>query len=289
MFSSVPPRIQPIDAIWPEKVKRSLSFCACLSVFALSITNKLRPLICKTPRRAKIAMPYPLRLISVLMSGALFLMGQGNYSYGTAIAIIRTNDAISIAADSRAVNSSGDQLPDSCKILGAGESFFSLHGVGSSAILGSIKAVLIQRGSIFEKARIVRAKLQPMIAAGRAERSTSSGVFLLGADNGQLQLADVEFFGPGMLAPWIQECPGVACPSGIALIAAAAYQTKLGPDARTIDDARSFVLDEIAKGKALEERTGKAAVVGGPLQSLVIQPSGKHEWHDKPEFCKDQP
>jgi hypothetical protein len=218
-----------------------------------------------------------------------------NYSHGTAIAVIRTADAIFIAADSRAVNgTTGERRPDECKIRIAGNYFFSIHGVADADILDATKKILLGRDNLSAKAQKVRDALTPTVAQrmrGQTVDHFSSGVFMFGLECGVLRLAYVKWpvSPPGIASEaTINECPGIDCPTGIAMPAVSPYGDKLASDARALDDVRNFVLGQISKGSALEKRDGKTAVVGAPIQSFTLYRNGQHLWHDEPEVCKGQ-
>jgi hypothetical protein len=235
-------------------------------------------------------MPNPLRLCSVFALGSACLLGQ-SFSHGTAIALVRTDEVIVIAADVRAVDgATGQKRPDECKIRTAGNYFFSVHGVADSDILGIVKTILIAPDSLSTKAQAVRERLAPTVTKRMQTQprdgQVSSGVFMFGAEGGVLRLAYVKFAISGTT---IAECPGVDCrPTGIAMASVSPYGNTLPVDARTLEDVRNFVLGQISKGLVLEERDGNTAAVGAPIQSLILYRNGKHNWHDKPEVCKDQ-
>lgn len=266
-----------------------LPVIAYVRVLAVDFASRVPLGIDKTPRRIAMAMPNPLRLPPILICCTMSMFGQG-YVHGTAIAVIRTDDAVSIAADSRTVDRDGKRMPDSCKILGAGGYFFSLHGTVSDKIISSIRRTLASAsGDLFEKAQAIRSTVLPLIIPGMIADPGSSGIFLLGSEGGQPKLAYIKFdpLAPG--EPVIRYCPGADCLNGIATAQATVYGGVLSTNARNVDDVRNLVWGEIRTGQSEEERTHRISAVGEPLESLVVHRDGKHERPDNPDVCKNEP
>lgn len=262
---------------------------AYIRIFAVNRTRGFAIRANKAPRPAKMMMRCPFWLLLLLYLSGYIVFGHG-YARGTTIAAVRTDDAVSIAADSRVVDGSGKRMPDSCKILGAGGYFFALHGAVSDEIIAVIRRALSNSsGNLFDKARMLQSSLLPLMMHGMAGRSGSSGVILLGVEQGQPELAYLAFDAFNGETT-IRYCPGVDCrASGIGLASATVYGSVLPISTRSIEDVRTFVWTEITMGKSDEERTGRVADVGEPLQSLVLHRDGTHERPDNPDVCKNEP
>lgn len=237
-------------------------------------------------------MSKPFRLYAVF--GCLpALLGQ-DFSHGTAIGIVRTNDLISVAVDSRAVAAAETKKGDVCKIRAAANYFFTIHGVGDEDLVDGIIRVLIGFGDISTKARQLRDRFTTTVVQRMrsAPDLKSSGVFVFGVESKILHLAYVQFLANaevGAASSIIRECPGSDCIGGIITSSVSPYGDVLSR-ARSLDDVRDFVAEQINKGLQFERtHPGKTAWVGPPIQSLILHTDGSHEWRDKPPVCKDQP
>ncbi len=84
---------------------------------------------------------------------------------GPLIGLVRTNEAIVIAADSRAVNGAGQKEPDTCKIHVVGNFFFAIHGIGDKDIVRGVIQSLAGSGDLRSKARHFREAFTDTIVA----------------------------------------------------------------------------------------------------------------------------
>jgi hypothetical protein len=151
------PSRKPFKAVHAQQMKPALPVFAYVSVLIVRGAGCLSRAVWNTPRRAHAMMPNPLWLWPILACVPI-CVGQ-NYSHGTAIAAIRTDENIFIAADSRAVSGSGERRPDICKIRVVGNYIFSIHGVGDQDILASIRTVLLGSGDIPAKILLIRDRI----------------------------------------------------------------------------------------------------------------------------------
>src|SRR5437868_2068313 len=95
-------------------------------------------------------MPNPRWLVGFLMHGTL-VFAQSS-THGTAVALVRTNEELVVAADSRVTNERRERKPDTCKILkSSGKIYFSLIGqanAGDDDFRLLINGLLRSRGEL---------------------------------------------------------------------------------------------------------------------------------------------
>jgi hypothetical protein len=235
-------------------------------------------------------MSNPLRQ-SALVFFALFAIPQ-NLAHGTALVIVRTNEGIVVAADSRATDVNHAILPDVCKIGRSGDQYFSIVGQASWRGVDFFQIIdkeLATPKSLVERLKTIRDGLvhildlalqsDPAVRAVATEQGSVMGVAVYGFDHGTVAIHHTRFAlkDPTHVDPQIHECPGVDCPDG--RVAITAPPGTFDWSIPTITAAREWVQREINK---------KQPDIGGPVQLLRIGPNGESKWIEKPEACKDQ-
>jgi hypothetical protein len=214
----------------------------------------------------------------------------------TSLAVIRTEKEIVIAADSRVTSiASESSLPDMCKVRQTGNAIAAFvglvsctsgRGVSAFDAVGTVDAVLDERGTLAGKAEKIRATLGGQLE--KVLRSVSHAVFdklngfVLGVviagedeEDAVLKLNYVQFiFSGNALVSRISHCPGEGCPHGVVRIVA--------PPGRNLDLrvdsvhwARGYVQSQIDRG---------LPTIGGPLQLVRITGQGL-DWIDQPLVC----
>ncbi|SRR5712691_872718 len=241
-------------------------------------------------------MPNPHWLWTVCAWGLPFVLGQ-DYPHGTAIAVIRTDTEIVIAADSRAKSGTGQRQPDACKICPFGKYFVSAHGIaGTDAILSAASRALDGSDSLARKLSLIRDAIAPLIRkaiqAEAAAREINSGVIVMGFEDNVLQLGYVGFTptlsdGVYVATPEIHICPPECTRDRVGSFF-------VSPDKAIFDDTgdplkavKQFVRKEIAAARS-ERDTKTVSDVGGPIQILRIESNGRSHWIKKPKICKRQ-
>jgi hypothetical protein len=234
-----------------------------------------------------VAMPNPSRLILLFVIPVI--------AYGTSIAIIRTDQEIVIATDSRAIDLGLKSESDVCKIRNAGPLNFTF--VGQSAIEGvDFKSIteraLRSSGTLNERmgnlVKELRPHLQralqtnPQAAALAIKQGSITSIAVYGLYEGRLTLEVIIFpvSSNGHLGvATTASCPGRQCQNGRFPITVpkGTIDTNMEP----IRAVRAFVKSWIDKG---------LPSIGGPIQVLRIDSSGERAWSaGKPSVCEDQP
>ena len=236
-------------------------------------------------------MPNPSRLVLLFVIPVVIHV----IAYGTSIAIIRTDQEIVIATDSRAIDMGLDSESDVCKIRNAGALNFTF--VGQSATTGvdfkSItERVLRSSGTLDEKLENLVKELKPHLeralqtspqaAALAIKQGSITSIAVYGLYEGRLILEVIIFpvSGDGHMGIATRaSCPGTQCPNGRFPITVpkGTIDTNMQP----IRAVRAFVKSWIDKG---------IPSIGGPIQVLRIDRSGNRTWNGgKPSVCEDQP
>jgi len=228
----------------------------------------------------------------------LFAMIIGGGAAGaTSLAVIRTAREIVIAADSRVTDYSSKGIPpDVCKVRQTGNAvaafvglvgFTTGRGVRRFDAMGTVDAVLDERGTLAEKADKIRAILGGQLAkvVGAASQIALArqngfvlGVVIAGEDEDEpvLKLHYVQFVvgRGGALTSSISHCPGEACRQGVVrLVAPPASDLDLRAD--SVHWARNYVQSQIDRD---------VPGIGGPLQLVRITHEGL-SWIDMPLVC----
>jgi len=214
-------------------------------------------------------------------------------AHGTALALVRTDDAIVVAADSRVSDGDGRALPDQCKILGrSGGLYFSL--IGLTTFRGAKLAEVVDRslrspGSVAERVQSIRLALAPMldhalqtdgaVRAFAAGHGSVMGVVVYGQDGEELVVHHVRFAlrDARHVDPQVHVCPGADCRDGRVVITAPVNEKTFDWSLPAATAARQWVQAEIDKGNG---------DIGGPLQLMMIDRSGEVKWVERPKVCK---
>jgi hypothetical protein len=221
------------------------------------------------------------------------LAAPQDMSHGTALAIVRTNEEIVVAADSRVTDENRAVLPDTCKIRRSGGLYFSAFGQVSWRKVDFIQVVdksLSASKSLAERMKTIKDDLVPLLDRAlqsdpstrdiAADQGSIMGVAVYGFDHGILVLYYIRFAlkDSTHVDPQIHECPGVDCPDGRAVVTAP-HAGGFDWSIPSMTGARQWVQAEINK---------RQFDIGGPLQLLRIDRNGKSNWIEKPNACKDQ-
>jgi hypothetical protein len=216
---------------------------------------------------------------------------SGELSRGTSIAIVRDDNEIVIAADSRAVDGRGNKLPDDCKIRQAGKWYFTQNGISS---VGSFSApayieTILARGeheSLDQKTKAIASTLTEalnnVLLIDPSIQGSAMGISVFGDEDGSLKLAFLKFgFSNGSFrALEIHICP-TDCPysdnrAAVFVPSADTRQLDKTTPAETV--VRAFVRMEIGK---------RHFDIGGPIQLLRITRFGKAHWIEEPSVCRN--
>ena len=216
-------------------------------------------------------------------------------SHGTSIAIVRTDDEIVIAADSRVVDGLGRPQPDICKIGSAGNWHFAMFGLGGvkgTSLFPLVKNSLVKAGGINEQLQNVFDIIQPKLIGSdvlseqdvRAfiteNHGTILGIVIFGYEQNTLMLGSVNF----MLS--INQnvtserhiCPG-DCPQIAGVLAPSQDSSRFDWKSPTQTAVRKFVQMEVDKG---------LPSIGPPVQLMRIGRDGHAEWIEQPDVCREQ-
>ncbi|MGA8598521.1 MAG: hypothetical protein WB676_27705 [Bryobacteraceae bacterium] len=236
-------------------------------------------------------MTNPLGLIIDCLIGTIIL--GGSLSLGTSLALIRTDEGIAIATDSRAVDEYGNKRPDACKIIEVGKDlYYSLAGMTQgngfnirTTIERRIKVSDVRRGTLSVKealTHVFATRLNdPQVVDFDKQNRSIVTVLLFGMDGTVPTVGFVKLsLRSGLLSTETHVCPS-DCIDG-----RKAYSTTPSMDfdllsrtAPPLDAVRRFVRMEISKD---------IPDIGGPIQILTISRDGQRTWIAKPAICKDQ-
>jgi hypothetical protein len=225
------------------------------------------------------------------------LMIAAGAAAATSLAVIRTDKEIVIAADSRVTKlSSEDSMPDMCKVRQTGNAIAAFVGLVSSSAgrrttsfdaVGTVDAILDERGTLAEKADKIKAALGGQLdkVLGSASRAVLDklngfvlGVVIAGEDEEEqvLKLHYVQFTvgRAGALVSSISLCPGEGCPHGVVrIMAPPTHNLDLRADG--VHWARAYVQSQIDRD---------LPTIGGPLQLVRLTHQGLN-WIDQPLIC----
>jgi hypothetical protein len=216
---------------------------------------------------------------------ALILFGLGVCSAkGTATAIIREDTQIVVATDSRVVDliHVGKSLPDACKIRSAGTWHFTLNGEENDRLFALLNARLESEGTLSTKVESIRTALLSLLKEPPFNApSAFLKISIFGYEDGVLKLAYLQFA--------IDNHGDVTSKTDISSSGPyhviAPYKDSQWLLSRVqsfpvpVETVRGFVQMEIDKG---------LPTIGGPIQMLRIDATGKSTWLSKPDVCKDQ-
>jgi hypothetical protein len=266
-------------------MKPFLSICADVDVLSAPTTYE-HSAIPVAKRNVRVAMAHPVQMI-VFGISTMCCFSQG-ISHGTSSAVVREDTQIVIAADSRAVDGNGKRLPDTCKILSAGEWHFSLNGMATTDGMDApkiINAILMHGGNLAGKVKAVGETLTPLLnktlLANQKPQVSLLGASIFGYEDRTLKLAFLGFVGRAF--PESHICPP-ECPltrNRAAIFVPGVDEPKFNWEVPLLTGVHSFVQMEIDR---------KTKDIGGPIQLMRINAIGEHEWvPKKPDVCKDQP
>ena len=272
-------------------MKPPQSIKAGINVFAASIADVVSCLIGKAPRHFAIPMPNPNKLWFVLVLPAC--LSCRTFSHGTAIAIVRTDNAIVAAADSRAVDSRGNRLPDVCKIRSAGPWHFSINGAGT---LNNVNVSDVVRrqimkapNSLTQDMTAISDVLKTLISAAMREDAAlrayalSTGAVLsvavFGSNEDAMRLATIRFAtADGSINHDIRFRPP-DCGKVVGFFVPASDTRLFDWNKPPLFAVQDFLQNEIDRHQS---------DIGGPIQVLMISLNGKAVWVQKPPPCNDQ-
>jgi hypothetical protein len=232
----------------------------------------------------------PLRLVVLYI--VWILCGQGCLR-GTSIALVRTDKQIVIATDSRTTDENGTRKPDVCKIRSAGTLYFTIVGqsTGSGKDFEAIAERMLQSPESLETritafTKEVIPSLNQVLESNAHEREIAVGqgsimdIVVYGLDDGKLVVYTIKF---GLsrdsksVQPMMVTCPGTVCPNGRFPILAP--KGSLDPALSDVLAVQAFVKAQIKKGDP---------GIGGCMQVIRIDATGKSYWLKKPKVCKNE-
>lgn len=217
------------------------------------------------------------------------------FSHGTSIAIVRTDDEIVIAADSRVVDGLGRLQPDTCKIGSAGNWHFAMFGLGSvkgTGIFHLVKNSLMNAGGISAQLQNVFDIIQPELIESSAlneqdvrtiimeQNETILGIVIFGYEQGALRMGSIKFLlsTDHKVISEQRVCPG-DCPPTVGVFVPAQDSSRFDWKSPTQTAVRKFVQMEIDKG---------LPNIGPPIQLVRIGRDGRSEWIEQPDVCREQ-
>jgi hypothetical protein len=216
------------------------------------------------------------------------------YVHGTSVAIVRDDDQIVIAADSRATNENHTVLPDICKIRAVGDWYVSTIGVTDGPgldVYSTVSQLLIGSKSLATTIEIISETLTPKLNAilksnDKARdliaslRNNVVGIIIFGHENGVVKLSYLLFrLDDGSVSHKIFACPTDCSPEGRAFVFVPVSDgDKFDWSLPISVGVPSFVQMEIDR---------HTIDIGPPIQILRVDRFSSH-WVEKPDVCKDE-
>ena len=226
---------------------------------------------------------------------AVYAFPQSSFRHGTSIAIVRTETEIAIASDSRAVDGSGNRLPDTCKIIKAGRWYFSLNGMASTPgidVFSIVGKILRHQGDMADRSTAIINLLMPLLSSALKSdlalreyaiaQGSLLGVTVYGNENNVLKLASIKFVvsRSGCVSYERHSCPGDCSGDGrVGMFVPAADTPKFNWNTEPLIAVHDFVQMELDRHRV---------DIGPPLQILQINHNGRAKWIEKPRVCRDQ-
>lgn len=238
-------------------------------------------------------MPHPSWLIGFVVF-TTYAFSQSLFHHGTSIAIVRTDNVIAVASDSRVVDGNDKPLPDTCKIRSAGKWYLSLNGMASTQaidVFSIVGRILRRQGDIAHKSTAIIDSLTPLLSAAIKSdpalreyaigQGSLLGIAVYGHEDEVLKLVSIKFVlgDNGLVSYERHSCPGDCSQDGRAgMFVPSADSLKFNWTTEPLIAVRDFVQMEIDRHQV---------DIGPPLQVLQIDHKGRAIWIEKPNACKD--
>jgi len=231
--------------------------------------------------------------------------------HGTALAALRDNDEVAIAADSRVLDRLGMRVPDACKLRVVDDTVVAVHGLATDeAAEFDLFAIAVEslahRADLGAAVRSIAARAtgpltraltrvlseDPLMLQAPGLKTNPAGVVLARFERGAPRLGYVRFLmtsdasGSVTVTPHSQLCPG-DCHGGVGAIlvspdSAAEARFEVGhPDYwrhELVPQAVSFVQTQIQ---------GPFSDVGAPIDAIRVA-NGRISWVARKDGCREK-